>query len=262
VTSRDRTFPPKVVRFSELKVMGRSAEHFRAAYEHPKETSAQMRFGSLLHTLILGGDSFAVFSGERRAGKAWDAFEEEHSGKLIVKQSELDVGLEIARKVQRHHYAGPLLAGKCEHELRWKFAGRDCGGKLDVLGRRQISDVKISASAEPGWFRRQALRMAMHGQLAWYREGARQNGYAIDGCNLIAVEPAPPYAITVFQLSERLLAEGDRLCRSWIERLNVCEDAEPGGYWPSYSECPVLLDVEDDLELTYGGEEPSESEAA
>jgi hypothetical protein len=258
---RDRTFPPRVVRLSELKAIARSPEHFKAAYEYPKEESAAMRFGTLVHSLILGGTSFVVFEGERRSGKKWDAFEEEHAGKLIVKQSELDEGLAIARKVQRHHYAGPLLDGKCEHELRWKFKGRDCAGKLDVLGNRQITDVKITASAEPGWFRRQAIRMAMHAQLAWYREGARGNGLTIDGLNLIAVEAAQPHTITVFQLSDRLADEGLRACCSWMERLEVHEAAQAGGYWPGYSECPVLLDVEDELDLTYG-DQPAESEAA
>ena len=259
MSGRDRTFPPLLVRFSELKAMSRSAAHFRAAYEHPIEASAAMRFGTLVHSLILGGMRFAVFDGARRAGKAWDAFEEEHAGDLIVTAPELDRGLEIARKVQRHPFAGPMLDGKCEHELRWKFAGRDCGGRLDVLGGTFITDVKTSASAQPEWFTRQAIRMAYHAQGAWYREGARRNGVEVHAVNLIAVEIKPPFAVTCFSLTNRALEEGDKLCRIWIEQLNNCEGAQSGGYWPEYADFVVPLDVPEELDLTYGEEPGAEA---
>lgn len=256
---RDRAFPPKVVRFSELKTMSRSPAHFRCAYEYPIESTPAMRFGTLVHHLILGGTKFAVFSGERRAGKAWDAFEGEHADELIVTQAELDRAIDIARKVQRHPFAGPLLDGKNEHEMRWRAMGRDCAGRLDVLGRHQITDVKISTSAEPGWFARHAVRMAYHAQLAWYRDGARENGVDVASANIIAVEARRPYAVTVFSLTDKALLDGQKLCRLWMERLEICQGAQEGGYWPEYVEHVVPLDTLDDLDLTYGDEPSAEA---
>jgi hypothetical protein len=57
----------------------------------------------------------------------------------------------------------------------------------------------------------------------------------------------------VFELSQRALEHGARLCRAWMERVLVCEET---GDWPGYCEATVPLDVPDDEEeLTFGDEE-------
>lgn len=256
--TRDRTFPQPLVRFSELKSMARSPAHYRAAVLHGREPSPAMRFGTLCHTLILGGDRFAVFEGKTRQGKAWDAFEAHHAGKLIVKRSELEDAMSVARRVWAHPIAGPLVKGRTEVELTWETLGRKCGGRLDVIGDTFITDLKMSASSEPEWFTRNATRLAYHAQLAWYKEGALANGCRVDDVFLVAVEPKEPYAITPMRMHLHAIGKGDQLCRLWLERLIGCEAVNE---WPEYTQSIATFDVPDDLELTYG-EDSSEEEAA
>lgn len=254
---RDRTFPPNVVRYSELSRMSSSPAHFRAAYEFPREPSAQMRRGTLVHSLILDGptaNDIVVFDGERGA-KGWKAFREAHEGKFIVTADELADARFIAAKVRQHPLAAPLLEGQPEVEMRWKRQGIDCGGRLDVLAPHRITEVKTGFTSHPEAFARHAVRMGYHAQGAWYRFGANETGGDIYRVCVIAVEMRQPFAVTVFEMTARALEHGDRLCTLWLERFAVQLGAQSGGHWPEYAEHVCPLDVPDDVELTFGDED-------
>lgn len=168
----------------------------------------------------------------------------------IVTLAEYDRANRCADIVRAHPVAGPLLEGEHEAPLEWSYLGRSCAGHLDVLNPVRVVEVKTSASAEPGWFARQAIRMGYPGQCAWYREGATQNGYpTLRDCYVIAVETRPPFAVTPFVLSERALELGEKTIRLWMERLLSCEAA---GVFPEYVQSVVELDVPDDFELDFG----------
>lgn len=258
---RDHTFPQPLVRFSELKHIARSPAHYRSAVLNGSGESSARKFGTLCHTLILGGERFATFEGERR-GKRWASFKEQQSADtLIVTGKELTRAMEVARRVWAHPIAGPLVKGRTEVELRWETLGRACGGRLDIIGDTFIADLKMTASAEPDWFSRNGTRLAYHAQLAWYKEGALANGLRVDDVFLIAVEPKEPYAITPMRMHLHALGKGDQLCRLWLEQLLVCEAANE---WPEYTQSIATFDVPDELELTYGDDpnDEEESEAA
>lgn len=261
---RDRTFPPKVLRYSELSRMSSSPAHFRAAYEHPREQSPAMRRGTLVHSLILEGPTAAgivVFPGERGA-KGWKAFKEEHAdAPLIVTADEMAEARFIAAKVRNHPLAAPALDGDTEVELAWKRGAIDCAGRLDVLKPNGITEVKLSFTSHPEGFVRHGIRMGYHAQGAWYRYGANANGRDIFSVKIVSVEMRQPFAVTVFDLTERALEKGDRLCTMWLERFAVQLGAQHGGHWPEYAEHVCEFDVPDDVELVYGDDE-TESEAA
>lgn len=246
----------KPIHFSSLKQIGKSPLHYKARHdkteEHTPEQERQMRIGTLAHKLILEPDrtDVAVFQGKVRNGKVWEAFEAEHAGQLIVTVKEMERGQHIAARVHADPLASKRLIGIKEGELpTWTWLGRTCGGRPDVLGDRFTTEVKTSPDTSPGWMARHCLRMVYHGQLRWYNIGAEtlfKRPY--DEAYIVAVEVKEPFAVTTFRLTPRALEAGERICRSWMERLLACEAADE---WPGYAQHEIDLDVIEDEALIY-----------
>ncbi len=243
------------VRFSHLKAFAKSAAHYVAAVQVGRTDTPAMRSGRLVHALILGGmDEFAVYDGERR-GNAWKDFAAEHVEKDIITAPELARAQPIADAVHGHPIAMELLAGEHEVKVDWTNLGRACSSRIDVIGRRWVTELKTSVDSSPWRFPHLAARMGYHAQLSWYQHAARFVGHQdIETAHIVAVEPVPPYAVTTFNLTASAMVEGEKLWRSWLERLLVCEAA---GAWPAYTEASVDLDVpgEGEASLTIEGEE-------
>lgn len=251
--------------FSTLKKFALSPAHFRSACDEPAEPTAAMRFGTIVHAMLLGprrGNPLVVYPGKTRQGNAWKEFDAAHAGVEIVTQTEWDAAIPAAWAIATHPLARALAAGSYfEVPLRWKSAGIDCETSgIDIVGSDFIAEVKTSTSAQPEWFARQCVKMHYHAQAAFYLDAARANGLNVSrGFFEIVVEVKPPHAVTVFEMTEPLLELGTKSIALWLERLRACQDE---GHWPAYAqgivplEAPAwLLDEEDD------GDEVEESAA-
>lgn len=236
------------IRFSNLRNIARSPAHYLAAISgKQREQTPAMRLGKLVHALVLGGD-YVFYDGERR-GKAWSEFAAEHDGQNVYTTSERAKAEPMANAVAVHRDASRLIVGETEREVLWKYGGfRQCMAHVDVLAPDWINELKTANDGEPERFGRAALRMGYHAQCAWYLDAAR----SIDGrkreAYVTIVESSAPYVVTVARLTPRVVEEGQKLCRLWVERLLVCEAAEQ---WPGYCESVFDLDlptpIEDDL---------------
>lgn len=240
------------VRFSHLKHIARSPAHYRHALTASYD-SAAFRIGRLVDCAVLGGPQPVVFEGTRR-GKAWEAFRAEHDERDIYTASEVAAAAPVSEAVLSNRRAMEVLeAGIPKRRIAWDWIGRNCSGEPDVGGLDVLVDLKTCRTADPARFAREAIWYGYHAQLAWYRNGLELAGKPRPReVYIVAAEKAPPYPVTVFRLTEDALDAGLRLCRGWLERLLVCEDAD---VWPTYSECDVPLDVERDPELIYHDEE-------
>ncbi len=239
------------IHFSQLKKLALSPAHFKHALETPHEQTPAMRFGSLVHALVLGG-KYVVYDGERR-GNAWQEFQASTLCKLIVTAKELERAKPVANAVKRDPVAAPLLAGATERAWKTRMFGRMCAGRIDVAGAFFNVDLKTTNTAEPERFSRACLKLAYPAQLAWYRDARRRLGERVDESFIIGVETSPPFPVVVFKLTERALEEGAKLNRLWLERLQCCEES---GEWPGYAQSVLPLDVPDDIEgLIIDGEE-------
>jgi hypothetical protein len=230
------------VHISHLKHMGESAEAYVAAVLEHGDSPA-MKLGRLIHSVVLGGD-YVVYDGERKGNK-WKDFEAANEGKEIVTAKEYAKAKRIALAVQNDRDAAPLLVGEKEVRIEWEFVGRACSSRLDVIGANFITDLKTSSNTEPKWFTRHALELGYHAQMWFYREAARYAGHRVDDVYVVSVETEPPFAVTRQQLTERLLEEGGKLCRKWMEELLVCETTRE---WPSYTQGIIAFDLPPDEE--------------
>lgn len=248
-------WPPRALSFSALKQMGRSPAHYRAAVTQQLVETPAMRFGTLVHAIVLGGD-FAVYEGERR-GNAWKAFEEEHAGRFIVTKKEYDRAAEVARAVHDDPVVREtgVLVGDREVTLKWDAHGRACRGRLDVLKpRRFITDLKLTRDAHPERFHWQARRLAYPAQMEWYAQGAAvATGHEVTDLYIVAVESSPPHLVTVHRVSDELRDQARRQIVGWLEALRVCEDSDE---WPGYAQHIVPMDVlEEGDGLAWGDDE-------
>lgn len=256
-----KEFPPSELRFSRLKHMGRTPMHFKHACETPFEATPAMRFGTLVHAMVLGGEFVTWEHPNGRSGKGWKAFKEEHEGEFIVTSAEVLKALPVARAVQQHPAVRETgcLDGDREVELHWKRWGVDCGGRLDVVGRQSfgtfVTDLKTTVDAEPDRFQWQARKMSYHGQIEWYGAGAVLSGHLeqVDHHYLVAVESKGAHGVSVHRLTRENLDFAQRITRGWVESYRNCAESNS---WPGYDECVVPFDVpEDDLGLVFGDED-------
>jgi hypothetical protein len=227
--------------FSELKAHAKSAAHVKLATLGARTITDVMRIGGVADSLVFDcGKSHVLYEGRRDARSlAWQQFQEEHAGKYIVIQPELDRATGAAEAALADPVAQRVLEGcRFQQVMQWEAYGLPCAagikgerGGFDALGPDSIADLKVTRSAEPEELSRHILNQHWHAQLAWYRTGARSLGRTVDVCRIIAVESAPPHNVTVMRIPERWLTAGEQLCALWAERHRACEAADS---WPGY----------------------------
>ena len=254
--SRPPDFDAKSVpiRWSNLKLMCRSAAHYRYGIQFPRADSAAMRLGRYVHQLLLGGDPFVIWTGDRRAGKVWEAFAEEHSGEEIVTAKEAALALGMVESVRANDTAMELLTtGLPERHVDFTMAGRACSMRADVYTPNEITELKTTTDASPGRFPYLAKGLAYHAQLAWYMNGLRAAGLADPKrAAIVAVESKPPYVVQLFDVYPRALELGERIWRSCWEQVRICEDT---AHFPGYVEGFAPFDLPEDDEPIFEQEE-------
>jgi hypothetical protein len=235
------------VNFSSLKHMADSPAHYRWHLLNPedKDTDA-MRLGSVTHIATLEPvrleTDVAVWTGGRRAGKEWDAFEAQARGKCIVTSEQMDRAMAMAIAVRHDPIAAAYLkAGKAEVSLTWTAAAPaiagvpgyaiDCKGRLDWLGESAVVELKTCRDASPDALAKAALDGHWHVQLAWYHDAAMREAGRSLPCKVIAVESEAPHVVTVLDVPAALIERGRRTYRDWLAALALCREAD---VWPGY----------------------------
>ena len=239
------------VRFSHLKWMAESPRHYLHALANDKKKTSCMSMGSAVDGLILGTTEVCTYPGPVRRGKAWDKFQSENAGKLIVTKKELTAAEGMRTSVLSNDHAVDKLTGQHQKEIHWEYLGRKCVSHLDVmaLDGTYITDLKSCQTSNPGRFRWKALKMGYHAQLAFYRLAVEHlTGRKPRAAFIVAVESTAPYVTTVMRVTEKALELGERMVRLWFETLLTCEKSNQ---WPGYSQTIVELDAPEDVDLEF-----------
>ena len=225
------------INFSTAKHMAESPLHFMDAWNNSKDPSPAQDVGTAEHCMILEPSQFppryVVWTGGRRAGKDWDAFEAANIGKTIIKSDEYDRCVAMRDAVLAHPAAGPIFTsgGEAEKVITWRDpeTGLDCKARIDWLSG-SIDDLKTGRSANPRVFGQAAARYRYHAQLAWYRWGIEVSTGLVDWpCHIIVVESSRPYDVVVYTIDELTLGAGLDDCRGWLRSIAECQAS---GKWP------------------------------
>lgn len=236
------------VNWSRLKEMARSPAHYRWALEHPPEDSDAKKVGRALHLAILEPERFAsecvVWTGGRRAGKAWDEFSALHEGKEILTADEAERIEGMRRAVLASPAAAQLVSGgRAEVTMLWDTevvpgVVVPCRGRLDYERPDALVDLKVTRDASPEGFGRHAWVMRYHAQAAFYVDGYA----AITGRTLpfvfVAVENVAPYVVQTYVMTPEAMAAGRDEYMRLLAQLETCRIT---GEWPGYATGPMPL---------------------
>ena len=274
LAANDRPFvDPRTIptRYSLLKQLALSPAHYLHACQRPQDDSMAtrlgafatdrkeaLRFGTGVHLMLLGMvERVAKFTGGRRAGKVWEAFQldaAERCCDVILNEKEHASCVAVADSIRRHETAMRLLfdGTQVEKRIDWTFCGKACRSTPDARSPAHVTDLKTAVTAEPGMFIRQALRMFYHAQAALYSDAIEAVGEPRPAdAYVIAVEKSAPRPVSILRFTERSLTAGSKLCRLWIEQLLACERANE---WPEYIQGIGDFDIPgDDLGLEWNG---------
>lgn len=231
------------LRFSALKNMAQSPAHYAYSRRNDRAQTKALRLGNCLDRLVSAEDQSDVAIATTCAELLKPA------GKKATGPSEAGLVLGMLEALQNHADAwGLLREGTRQRKLHWEFAGRACSGTPDTFTRSRVVDLKSTRCSSPAWFNRDGRFRGYHAQLSYYATGLCCSGLAEPEEHiLVTVENTPPHPVTVFELTPAAKLAGEKLWRSWFERLMVCEASD---VFPGYVESRVPFDVPDDGELT------------
>ena len=231
------------VNWSTLKHMSRSPLHYRHASTAPSSApTPAMALGTLAHLATLEPhrlSEVAVWTGGRRAGKAWDEWEAANAGRLQAKPEELAAAETMAAAVRAHPWAARLLStGYAEVPLFWidPATGLPCKARLDwyvppceMFPRGALPDLKSARDVSSRAFERQTASLGYHGQLAHYGAGVEAVMGVFPDLFVIAVESDEPYDVGVFELLDDTVIPAQRWRASLLARVAECIAADR---WP------------------------------
>ncbi len=248
---------PDRANFSTLKWFEKSPAHYhhQLTARDDEDTDARQR-GRAVSMAVYEPEKFrsecVVFEGKQRRGKDWEAFVERNPDSEILTEGMHEAAVAIAKSARGCAQAAPYLSGgKGEQTLLWTHVVPDlgavkgysirCKARLDFIANvGAIVDLKNSRDGSPSGFGRQCVNYLSHVQAAFYVDGfkaatGRELPYMI-----IAVEPAAPYVVQVYQLTPETLQLGREKYMGWLDRLNVCRETSE---WPGYATSPMALEL-------------------
>jgi exodeoxyribonuclease VIII len=227
--------------YSTIKHIARSPRQYLHVLENgTTDTTAKFR-GTAGHVATLEPErfvrEFAVFEGDRKAGKEWKAFEAEHAGKTIIKQAEFETAMAIRDAVRGDPLAAKYLRkGTVEPTLVWRDpeTGLLCKGRPDFITHDHVVvDLKTTRDVTPWSFARDVANFAYHVQATFYCDGYEALvPMSRPRAVIIAVDSKAPHDVIVYTLDEEIMGAGRDAYRAMLSRLRECRR---DGKWPGHA---------------------------
>ena len=245
---------------SDLKVLNdETPADLKYKKDHPElyEPTDAMMIGQAFHTLVLEpakfNSRFAVLPREINL-RTKDGQQERDrlvsSGKLLIREAQLDDVKQMVLSTQNHPMAGPLLSRmgavyessiywqdrqtklllKCKPDILIQNFGFD-GNKYNI-----IVDLKKcgAGKANPKQFPREIYKYLYHQQAAMYLDGvSTAYGRRFEIFMFITCEDSPPYKCAVYMCDREMIDKGHELYRRNLSIYNECIKQ---GIWPGYED--------------------------
>lgn len=231
---------------SGLDRIDQSPAHYLAWIREPRVTTPALTFGSACHAAVLEPDTFdaryaVAPSGIDRRTKAgkelWEAFTSEAAGREIITAEDLEKLSYIRASIQAHPVAEELLdpdSGKAEVSVFGVLD--DVGVKCRPDWLRDdgiLVDLKTTDCAAPNAFARSVAKYRYHVQAALYSDLLQAvTGEPVKAFVFIAVEKAPPFAVSVYELDAESMEVGRAAYQRNLDTFRRCLEAND---WPAYS---------------------------
>jgi hypothetical protein len=238
--------------FSQLKVFAESPRLYEAEYitkTVKRKPTAAMDTGTATHmvlfephvamTEIIRIPSNVLSKSGARSGKAWDDFEQEHSGKILLKHQEYVNINNTCEAVRNHPIAGKLIAadGECEVPVSWEYNAVPMRSKLDKICKSGIVvDLKTAQDCSEKPFAKTVADQLYHLQGYMYVHAAlHQPNTLFEDWQFvwIAVEPEPPYRVRCYRLGEEAWRVANTMFVRLIDQFKECQST---GIWADRDE--------------------------
>lgn len=223
-----------------------SMKAMRHVQIHGSDSTDDMDLGVATHDAILQDEIFKskyeVWTGQRRAGKEWDAFCEACGAlaKKVITAAQYQACLAMRDAVKEHAAAQELLAGdgRCEVSMVWvdSSTGLLCKGRMDYLTFNRLVDLKTTNDPSPHGFTRQAARLKYHVQIGAYLDGLWELGHQCESAHFIAVGNKPWHDVVRYDISPQVIRKGIEKWKHGLSRIAECERT---GCWPGCAPEPL-----------------------
>lgn len=218
---------------STAKHLLRSPAHYLKSREAQDSTTLPMRFGTLVHMLVLEpstaskrvevrpGMASRKLKGGREEADAWEALPE-NAGRMLFDLETFHRAQRVAQAVLAHPQSGPFFKTNCVTEATalWTEAvGGNlvpCKARLDCYREADnvIVDLKTAQDASPEGFRAACRTYKYHLQAAHYSRAVEvATGRKPDRFLFVAVESEEPHGVGIYELDEASVRIGEEQMR-------------------------------------------------
>lgn len=225
------------------------------AFESPDRERAaaardRMDRGTLAHLFLLQPERIAtdvaIWTGGTRKSAAWDKFEADNGGRLILKEEDYNA-VALACKEFRNVKAVANLLTDLDAEVAM-FSSEFGGGiftkgLVDAVTRGSVCNIIDIKTTEAGISYKQVertirdfnYREKMAAYKRWYQ---RESGREVVGCYDLFLSMVPPYAVRLVKISEMALEWGEERIVTALDAVNRCltDDA-----WPMFVRDDVAI---------------------
>jgi hypothetical protein len=238
----------KAMSCSKLKIFKKSPEHWKYFIANPEPPTADMIFGTALHSYVLEGeeafkrDIFVLDETKRpvpdknyqtHANRDWKAgviAMAALEGKELITMEEFEKIKIMNDKLRKNPRSKELIEftrNQFESVARWKWNKSDCKSLLDIRNEIFLCDLKKSRDADPINFHRQFFSLEYDLQSGMYSDadcGGNFSYHKAKDFFYIAVEDEPPYGISVHKVSTEVIQKGVEEYRDLVDKLQICID--------------------------------------
>lgn len=254
--------------FSALKMMDKSALHYRTARIEQRKDTPAFAFGRAAHCAVLEPDTWdarymlwpaevevtrtkELKSGpvtttareplKVRNGAAWDAAVALAEGREILTEEKWETAKSVAASVHADKCARELIKRVDHREVTvvTSIRGVPVRARIDLTGSGLISELKSTANIVPDKFFRDVIKYNYLAQLAWYADLWRLVTGEKPEVKIVAIEKERPYDCMVVRFSESDIKQGRDLYNAWLDRAIECDARQS---WPGVADgCEVAF---------------------